>query len=474
MKKNSIWNKILIIGIGIIVVMGILYFAISYQQLKLSYVRESFAENDNVQTIGQLADCSTIVQEYTTNADFIKGIEVEFANYGNIPEGQVKITVENNGKVLAEETVDASLLPDSSNYYVNFGEIKSIVRNSKVVITIKALDIGENSTLTMWTGELADDTRLYLDNKLVEGTLILRPDEYVEANYAIKYLIFFVIVLVSWILFILHEKKLDEKGIKNVGTEIVHIFDRYYFLLSQLVSRDFKTKYRRSYLGILWSLLSPIFMMIIVSSVFSFIFRFDIEHFQVYLILGQITFSVFSEATQVASTTITGAGQLIKKVYLPKYIFPLSKVSFSFVNFMLSLLASFGVIFVYGVKPTINVLFLPLWIVEFYIFTLGFSMLLAAAMVFFRDIQHLYGLVILAWGYVTPIFYPVTSLSSWMQVVMNFNPLYHYILYLRNILLYGTCPTLKQNIACLLIAVVSFILGSHYFYKKQKDFILYI
>ena len=474
MREKNIWNKVLKIGTIIILLMGIIYFFVSYPQMKYSYYSEDFSGVNNVETIGKLGNDSVIVQEFQTNGEYIKGIELEFANYGYTPEGKINIRVENKGTVLADETIDAKLLPDSSTYYVNFGGRREIVKGSIVKIEISAIDIGDDSTLTLWMGEKCEGTSLFVDNKSVEGTLAMIPDEYVDGNFAPKYILAVGIILLSWVLFILYEKKADLKGKKNAGTEIVHIFDNYYFLLSQLVSRDFKTKYRRSYLGILWSLLSPIFMMIIVSSVFSFVFRFDIENFPVYLILGQITFSVFSEATQIAGTTITGAGQLIKKVYLPKYIFPLSKVTFSFVNFLLAFLAAFGVMAFYGIKPSVNILFLPLWIIEYYIFTLGLSMLLSAVMVFFRDVQHLYSLIILAWGYVTPIFYPVSSLSGWMQTAMNFNPLYHYIQYIRTILLYGNCPSLKLNGVCLLLAICSFFIGSRYFYKKQKDFILYI
>ncbi len=256
--------------------------------------------------------------------------------------------------------------------------------------------------------------------------------------------------------------------------ELVQIFGKYRFLLSQLVGKEFKNKYRRSYLGILWSLLNPLFMMMIVSSVFSFIFRFDIENFQVYLILGQITFNFFSEATQVSVTTIVGAGQLIKKVYVPKYIFPLSKVLFSLLNFGFSFIAAFFVMVCYGVTPGLSMLYLPLWMGYYFLFTLGISLLLSACMVFLRDTQHLYSLVMVAFGYLTPVFYPVSSLAPWMQEVMKFNPLYQYITYLRNILLYGCSPSVWDNVVCLGYAFVSVVAGMHYFFRKQDQFILYI
>ena len=474
-KNNKIWRKIWLIGLLAILVTSIIYFLFSYGQLKYSSINEGFSEIDSKDVVGELVDGSIVKQSYVTDADYIKGIEIKFANYGHIAKGSANITVTNSSTVLVSQEVDISLLPDNDYYYVNFNGLKSISdSDKKIEVTIEVNDAKEGSTITLWDGDKKAGTELIVNGKEVDATLVMTPDAYIYSGYAMKYFIFIGCLLLLWSIYSIYEIRCEENGKRNFGIEFAHIFDDYKFLLKQLVSKDFKTKYRRSYLGILWSLLSPVFMMIIVSSVFSFIFRFDIEHFQVYLILGQITFSVFSEATQVAENTITGAGQLIKKVYLPKYIFPLSKVTFSFVNFWLCLIPAFLVIFYYRVPLTINVVYLPLWFVEYYTFTLGLGMLLAAATVFFRDLQHLYSLVVLAWGYVTPLFYPVSSLSPSMRMIMNFNPLYHYITYLRDILLYGYCPSLKLQIVCVILAVLSFAIGSHYFYKRQNKFILYI
>ena len=227
-------------------------------------------------------------------------------------------------------------------------------------------------------------------------------------------------------------------------------------------------------MGVLWSLLNPLLMMVIVSAVFSFVFRYSIEHFQVYLILGQVTFNVFSEATQIALTTIVGSSDLIKKVYLPKYIFPLSKTMFSFVNFAISFIAVVGVLVFYKIPFNTSMLYLPLLILFLFMFSYGVGLLLSAMMVFLRDIQHLYGIVIMAWSYLTPIFYPVDSLAPFMQKIMNFNPMYHYLTYMRTIMMYGTAPSVQETIICFGMGLVAMIIGSHYFFKKQNRFILYI
>ncbi|MDR2109475.1 MAG: ABC transporter permease, partial [Coriobacteriales bacterium] len=221
------------------------------------------------------------------------------------------------------------------------------------------------------------------------------------------------------------------------------------FILSTLVSRDFKLRYRRSVLGIIWSVLNPLLMMVVMAAVFSFMFRFEIENFALYLIIGQTLFGLMSTATSSSVTAIIEAAPLIKKVRVNKVIFPLQKVLFELINFSLSLIAIVVVMLFYQVLPTINILFLPLLMIYVLLFSLGLALLLSALAVFFTDLIYLWGVVILAWTYLTPLFYPVTMLAPWMMTIMNFNPMYHYVTYFRNILMYGTTPTLIDNACCL-------------------------
>lgn len=474
MNKKLTWRTMLKCGLFVIIACSILYYCISKPQLETRYYKEEFSRSENTNVLGEFTNGTHISQVYTCNAEYIKGISVLFANYGNIPSGTLEISVSKGEDVLYKGNIIAVDLPDSEDYYIDFGEKIPVEVGSRITIDIVSYGGQENAAVTLWASEKKNDCNLYVNGIERENTLVMVPDEYVSYPFTKKYVEIVAAIILSWILICNYEIKCEKKRKINAGIELIRIFDKYKFLLFQLVGRDFKTKYRRSYLGILWSLLNPIFMMVIVSSVFSFVFRFNIEKFPVYLILGQITFAFFSEATQIGTTTITGAGQMIKKVYLPKYIFPLSKVMFSFVNFLITFVAVIGVLIFFKVTPTVNMLFLPLWLAEYFIFTLGVSFFLAAMMVFLRDTQYLYSVVILAWGYITPIFYPVDSLSPIMQKLMNLNPLYHYINYLRFILLYGECPSLKQNLMCLGLAVGALILGGTYFFKKQDKFILYI
>ncbi len=253
------------------------------------------------------------------------------------------------------------------------------------------------------------------------------------------------------------------------------------FILKQLVTRDFKLKYRRSVLGVVWSVLNPLLMMAVLTLVFSNMFRFNIENYPVYLILGMTMFSLMSDATNAGMLSIIDSAPLLKKVRIEKMVFPLEKVFFSFVNFLFSFIAVLGVMLFFRIQPTPCMLALPLLLVYVFLFCAGISLLLSALTVFFRDVIHLWGVVITAWNYLTPVFWPETyidQLSGGMQqllmTVEHLNPMYYYLSYMRQIMMYGTMPDLQFNLMCLLFAVVTFAVGLLVFRKTQRKFILYI
>ena len=250
-------------------------------------------------------------------------------------------------------------------------------------------------------------------------------------------------------------------------------FDRNWFTLTSLISRDFKLKYRRSVLGVVWSVLNPLLMMCVLAAVFSFFLRFaSIENYPLYLILGNTLFGVMSDSTSSAMTSIIDSSSLLKKIRIEKMIFPLEKVLFALVNFCFSLIAVAAVMIFFQIMPTANILFLPLLLVYVLLFSAGLSLLLAALAVFFRDVCHLWSVVITAWTYATPLFYPVDILPEWMMAFERFNPMYHYVTYFREIVLWGQNPGLEANLICLAFAVVTFAVGLLVFRKLQNRFIL--
>ena len=266
------------------------------------------------------------------------------------------------------------------------------------------------------------------------------------------------------------------------------------FILRQLVTKDFKLKYRRSVLGVLWSVLNPLLMMAVMTLVFSNMFRFPIEHYPLYLILGTVLFSLMSDATNGAMSSVIDAASLLKKVRIKKWVFPLERVLFSLVNFLLSLVAVLGVMayFVLFAAPEnrlefpgASMLALPLLLVYVMVFSVGIGLVLSALSVFFRDVMHLWGVVVTAWNYLTPVFWPQDlaqlaasmpnqALVAALQTVEQFNPMYHFVVYFRDIFLYGTVPGLQENLVCLVFAAVMLAVGVLVFRKTQSKFILYI
>lgn len=271
--------------------------------------------------------------------------------------------------------------------------------------------------------------------------------------------------------FISSDDAYDQISTRKSGDE----FHQNTFVLKSLVSRDFKLKYRRSILGVLWSLLNPLLMMIVMAAVFSYMFRFKIENFPVYLILGTIMFDYMSRSTASAMTSITESQALIKKVRIEKLIFPLEKVVFELLNFGLSMIAAVAVMAWFRVLPSVHVLWaIPLLVILLTLFCTGLSLLLSALAVFFRDVMHLWSVVITAWTYATPLFYPYDMLDGWMQTVMQFNPMYHYITFFRDVMMWNTLPATEQVIGCVGMALITFLVGYIVFRKTEKKFILYI
>lgn len=247
-----------------------------------------------------------------------------------------------------------------------------------------------------------------------------------------------------------------------------------WFILRSLVSKDFKLKYRRSALGIVWSVLNPLLMMIVLTAVFSTFFRFQIENFALYLILGQTLFALMSDATSGAMSSIIDSAPLIKKIRINKFLFPLEKTAFALLNFVISLIAVAAVMIFFQIVPTINLLFLPLLLLLVFAFSLGLGLLLSALSVFFRDVMHLWSVILTAWTYATPLFYPIDILPNWMLPIMECNPMYHYVTFFREIALWGTTPPGEQILLCAFFAVVTLVVGILVFRAKQSKFILYV
>ena len=247
-------------------------------------------------------------------------------------------------------------------------------------------------------------------------------------------------------------------------------------ILRQLVTKDFKLKYRRSILGVAWSVLNPLLMMVVLAIVFSYLARNDeeIPNFPLYLILGNTCFAFMTDATNQGMNSIVGAAPLLKKVKISRWVFPVQKVLFAGLNYLFSMIAVALVMVYYQWVPSVNAFFFPLLLMYLSVFCIGLAMLLSSLAVFFRDVIHLWGVILTAWTYATPLFYSEKILPEWLQRLEVFNPMYLMVKYVRTIFLLRQTPSLELNLQCLACAVIMLVIGLVVFRRTERRFILYI
>lgn len=275
----------------------------------------------------------------------------------------------------------------------------------------------------------------------------------------------------------------SQKAVAKPASHAKNDFEKDKYILRQLVTKDFKIKYRRSVLGVAWSVLNPLLMMVVMSIVFSTIFgqsrngSITPEMYPLYLIVGNITFSVMSESTNQALMSIIAASSLLKKVKVHRWVFPVQKVLFSLVNFAFSLVAVALVMLWFHVLPTWHLILLPVCLFLLMCFCMGLGMMLSALAVFFRDVMHLWTVVITAWMYLTPIFWTtdyIRQMAHWIQVLVVVNPMYNYLQFMRDIFLFNTMPSMLTLGFCVFWAVFALVVGYAVFHKTEHKFILYI
>lgn len=254
----------------------------------------------------------------------------------------------------------------------------------------------------------------------------------------------------------------------------VRNFWRYRYLLYELVKKGIKLKYRRSYLGIVWSLLEPILTTIVLTIVFGTLFGNDNRTFPLYILSGRLLYSFFSQATKAALRSVRAHAGMIKKVYVPKYLYPLSSVLFNYVIFLISLIVLVILGLVVGVYPTLRwfELILPLGILM--VMTYGVGMILATIAVFFRDMEYLWDVLLMIVMYTCAIFYyPERLLKSGYAWVLKLNPLYGVICNVRHIV-FGEAIEWNMMLYAIGFSLVTLVIGLFVFQKKQDDFILHI
>ncbi len=255
---------------------------------------------------------------------------------------------------------------------------------------------------------------------------------------------------------------------------MLELIKKHSFLFEELVKRDFKAKYKRTTLGILWSMLYPLATITIMSLVFKNLLGRDAPHFIVYIFCGNLLFAFFKESTAGGMQSLASNAGIISKVNVPKYLFLLSKNISSLVNFSLILVIFFILVFLDGIPFTFKFLLLLYPILCLIGFNIGVGLILSALHVVFKDIQYLYDILTMLLMYLSAIFYSTDTFSPFAQKLFYLNPLYVYITYFRSIVIDNTVPSAIVHFLCLFYSVFFFVIGCVIYKKNNYKFIYYL
>ena len=246
------------------------------------------------------------------------------------------------------------------------------------------------------------------------------------------------------------------------------------FLLEELVKRDFKKKYKGTMLGMAWSVLNPLLMLLIMWVVFSHFFGASIEHYTTYLFCGTVVFSYFNEATSEGLRSLVGNAHIFTKVNVPKYLFLLSKSVQTLLNFAATLVVFFAFCLFDGIHFSWHFLALAYPIAMLLLFNVGMSLILSALYVFFRDMQYLWTVLAQLLLYLSAVFYPVDSFPPTMQAAFMANPVYVFINYFRKVVIDGVIPSLEIHALMAITAIGVTALGALIYRKYNNEFLFYV
>lgn len=249
---------------------------------------------------------------------------------------------------------------------------------------------------------------------------------------------------------------------------------KYKFLFEELVKRDFKKKYKRTTLGMLWSVLSPLMNVVVLMVVFTQFFGRDQEHFIIYIFSGTLIMSFFTETTQGCMRSLMANASIFTKINVPKYLFMFSKAIQAFVNFLLTFALYIIFCIIDDIDFGLHMLSLVYPMICVLVFSMGVGMILAALFVFFRDIEYLYGVFLTLLNYVSAIFYPVDMLPATYQGIFLLNPVYVYIKYFRCVVIDGFIPSIQFHGLCALYAGIALAIGCLIYKKYNHEFLYYV
>lgn len=470
-------RKMYIIILMLYCVSVIAFYFLAGQQLHYRNSRGNIVMPSAETGTIELANGTVVEQAFTAEIQRLQTISVQWGAYYRTNAGIVTMELYDmrDSSLVISKSFEASTIVEGSITSMSVETPIENLYDVPLLLRIYA-DSPQGSAVTpLMTNLNEDDAKiLYVNGAPIQGILCfsVTGEDYIwtglhywEFTIAAGVIIALLLALV-WYRY--------SKGKKSYIISALIAVKKYEFLIRQLVSRDFKTKYKRSVLGMFWSFLNPLLTMCVQYFVFSTLFKSDIPNYPTYLLIGIVSFNFFSEACGMALSSILGNANLITKVYMPKYIYPLTRVMSSVVNLGISLIPLLIVCLVTGVQFTGSAILAFYFFFCLIIFSLGLGMLLSASMVFFRDTQFLWGVLSMIWMYATPIFYPESILPDNFKGILQINPLYYFLKNTRMCILDGLSPEPIVYVQCLVIAIIMLLLGALVFHRNQERFVLYL
>ncbi len=244
----------------------------------------------------------------------------------------------------------------------------------------------------------------------------------------------------------------------------------YRQMLYATVKKDLRSRYRGSFFGFLWTFINPLMQLIIYSVVFPFLLKMKEDNYPMFIFIGLLPWIFFTSSLQISTTCIVANGNLVKKIYFPRMILPLSVVSTGLMNYIFGLVVVFSALMFTGVFFSFYILWLPVIILIQYVFTAGICLILSSLYVLLRDLEHIVAIITMAWFYVTPIVFNITIFPPKVQYLLKFNPMTQFVMAYRDIMLYKHSPDFKGLLYISIFSVLIFLVGGFIFHKIQRIF----
>ncbi len=491
MKNKALWICAAVLA-GFLL-LGALFYPIAGDSLH--FVADTTETVSPHAPVGLVFKDGSIEQSFRSPFDMLTHVTVKpiIPNPDSTDEIRFEILDRNSGEVLYLTYFNVSTMQNNQDFTVPLVE-KDVnnVKNRDLTLRLTSLSGDDQSAISFYCGNSIATGRIDVPMEVEEsdgvhlnGLPVASEDGSVYSLYMTTqgvnyhwigqyYWLIYAGAALLLALYLVRVLYCHKNGKKNLALFVVTSLCKYSFLVRQLVSRDFKTKYKRSVLGVFWSFLNPLLTMSIQYVVFSTLFKSTIPNFVIYLLCGIVCLNFFNESTSMCLSSIVGNATLINKVYVPKYIYPFSRSLSSTVNLLLSLVPLLIMLLVTGTPLRPAALLLPYALLMLFMLSYGVGLILATMMVFFRDTQFLWGIFTMLLTYLTPVFYPESIIPDKFMTAYKINPLYHVIRFVRGIFIDGVSPEPKAYLLCFIVCFIPFLIGVTVFRRNQDKFILNI